>query len=105
MPEVALGADNLFEVHLVIHPVRHALAYVARPTAGTPRTAGGSERYGIFTGEYAYAFQTLLRNDVSCKHVVVFVQDAAQVWDELFDVSSGSRGRCRLARRQSCCSS
>ena len=84
-PGVALGADNLFEVHLVIHPVRHALAYVARPTAGTARTAGGSERYGIFAGEYAYAFQTLLRNDVSCKHVVVFVQDAAQVWDELFD--------------------
>ena len=83
-PGITFGADNFFKVHLAIHAVRHTLTHIASPTAGTTCASGGAEGYGIFTRQYPYAFQTLLRNDVSRKHIVVFMQDAAQVRNEFF---------------------
>ena len=79
---VALGVDDFLEFHLVIGCIRHALAYVAGPSAGTARTSGGTKGNGVFAAQYADAFQALLSDDVAGKDVVVFLDILAHVGDE-----------------------
>ena len=79
---VSSGSCDFVEFHFVIYGVGLVLAQVAGPSAGTGCRSGHAIGDGLFAGQDADAFGTLLEYHVAGEHLMVFGQDRGQVFDE-----------------------
>ena len=81
---VTFRINNFFEIYFVIYTIRYPFAHVASPTRSTSCTSCTAERDSIFTTQHSYTFHTALGNDITCKYVVVFVNDSSHIRDKFF---------------------
>ena len=62
------------------------LAHIVRPSSGTSRTTRTSVGYGIFLGEHAHTFETVVQDDVAREDVVELLEHRFEVLTQLFHV-------------------